>query len=206
MSDAHARTSNHWGMSEKGVSYRCLTCNAEPSQEAKAVYAALFPRLAQEAQAWHAETFPANQGIEGWDIYIHPTNGVYIDYLSQSIEYSRPIVVPRVLDQSFSVGWQHRSFRTFTDPKYDIAERLIKLVQERTELQQCLLEETSTDAADLGDDRFDDTQLDDEGLETTEENSPSSSGDVLHTIHEDDHHPDYTGCSPDCGYCGHCPS
>eukprot|EP01039_Chlorochromonas_danica_P009237 gene9237-10199_t len=140
---------------------RYLTCKGKPSLQAQQAYQEVFPALIQEAQRWQKDNFPANKNSPGWDVVIHPKQGIYIDFLSQAVQYSRPIVLPRQLDPSFSIGWQHRSYNTFSDPKYTIAEILMKILVEHPVLRESLVEEVEEEnSAELGSPGFDDAIFD----------------------------------------------
>ncbi len=55
------------------------------------------------------------------------------------------IVAPPQLDSTLRVGWQHRRYASFHDPKEDIAEEMMRIVK-RSAVAGILIEREDTES------------------------------------------------------------
>ena len=121
---------------------------------------------------------------------------------------SHAIVCPSSLDQSLSVGWQHRRYGSYPDPKKDIAETLMSILTKAPKEVCTFLRQEEEDniAADLwGGYDYEpgiDTRSDEEFTPQTDWYR-TGDGDMVYCMQGQQE--DYTACSSEsCGHCGRC--
>lgn len=93
--------------------------------------------------------------------------------------------MPPSLDETLSVGWQHRNYASVKDPKHAIAQMLMDILMSSPRELVVLLDDNEMDEVwrDLG----------------------GGDGYESDRYERDEEQPDYTACSAeDCGYCGRC--
>lgn len=152
---------------------------------AKEIYAStVLPQLVQAVNSWKTEI--SLLGAR-WHVRADLASGIHIQYVPGpgSRECFHDIVCPSLLDEKLSVGWQHRSYASVIDPKYEIAQTLMGiLMSSPRELRELLRDEEMDEVAN---DLYD--------LPETS-NQYESDGEQR----------DFAACSAeDCGYCGRCP-
>lgn len=163
-------------------SARTGSAEAKPLPEpAKAIYAStVLPQLVEAVDSWKAEIALGSR----WHVRADPSSGIRIRCEPGSRECSKDIVCPPSLNETLSVGWQHRKYASIIDPKYAIAETLMDiLMRSPRELLELLHDEEMDEVLN---DLFD---------------SPDSGDRYVSGGKERD----YTACSAqDCGYCCRC--
>lgn len=110
----------------------------------------VLPQLVETVNTWWDSTLPQEQH----SLYAHVTasiaEGIRIETQDERFSWST-IVIPPMLDSTLRVGWQHRSYASYIDPKHDAAERLIKMMKDWKELLPLLKDEQEDNVlADLG--------------------------------------------------------
>lgn len=163
--------------------YVNLKSSAVLTESAKAIYAdTVVPQLL-EAVARFRENQASNERLQ---VTADLSSGIRIAQSSGNRVCSGDIICPPTLDQTLSVGWQHRQYASVHDPKFSIAETLMNILMSSPPALRGLLQDKAEDNvwADLRGDDF--------GYE--------------YDAHDSQEELDYTACSAhDCGYCGKCP-
>lgn len=150
-------------------------------EPAKEMYTStVLPRLIQAVNSWKGEKVLS----ACWHVRADLSSGINIRYEPEPgrRECSADIVFPPSLDETLSVGWQHRNYASVIDPKYEVAQTLMGILMKSPwELLKL-----------LDDNKMDEVANDLLGRPERDEN--------------DGEWADYTACSTHgLGYCGRCP-
>jgi hypothetical protein len=159
------------------------------TRELKHEYSKVYQKLEDKIEDWWKNWNSKN----GW-VMVKDQNGISIKDPIVEVE----IVVPKELNDTLSVGWQHRHYGYDKDPKKQLAEQLISILFENYALRNSLddIEEDEI-AQDLGLDNYDEQKFTPySGMYMT------GNGDPVYCYEGDTQ--DFTVCDSECGYCGRC--
>lgn len=178
-----AKQGDHEKMGGECYHYVNLKSSAVLTESAKAIYAdTVVPQLLQAVARFREENQASNERLQ---VTADLSSGIRIAQRSSGSRVcSGDIVCPPSLDQTLSVGWQHRQYASVSDPKFSIAETLMEILMSSPPALRGLLQDKAEDNAwaDLRDDDGDE-----------------------YGVHDRQEELDYTACSAhDCGYCGKC--
>jgi hypothetical protein len=175
-----------------GEHYRYMRCTKEPSEEYKAEYAKLFLSLAIAIQKWWQD----RKDQEGWEVEFD--DDIRINSPGMN---TNDIIIPKVLGNKLTVGWQDFSYGDEEDPKKELAETLMTILKNSRRLAEILV----TEEEDNTDDLYDrDDYYQDEPEPFTPSTGWYSTGDGDRVFCFEGGSPDYTACGSECGYCGRC--
>ena len=156
----------------------------------------VLPQLIQAVNSWKGESVLGAR----WLVKADLSSGIRIRYAHEpgDRECSRDIVCPPSLDETLSVGWQHRRYGSIIDPKHAIAQTLMGILM-RSPRELLIL---------LDDDEMDCIVEDLCCLPSTSVRYGRDGEQPDYTARSSEdcgEQRDYTACSSeDCGYCGRC--
>ena len=182
-----------------GECYHHLRGLENPSEKAVAAYRILFPSLVDIVREWWEQNARDNWTVrfgEEEDIYIMPPSSRY-DF--------GPIVVPKELNDSLKIGWQHRRYGSVCDPLYGIAEKLMDGIKTHKVYPKIRGSLCETEEDNIRDDLGYESDNDyGRGGQFTPTSGWYSTGEGDRVWCMEGEEPDYTACGSECGYCGRC--
>lgn len=160
-------------------------------------YRTMFPSLVDLVKEWWEQN-----PLDDWTVRFGEEEDIYIKPPSVSGYDFHPIVVPKELNDSLSVGWQHRRYGSVRDPLYGIAEKLMHGIKTHAVYSKIRSILTETEEDNTRSDLYD--RYDDENDEFTPSSGWYSTGQGDRVWCNVGEGPDYTACDSGCGYCGRC--
>jgi hypothetical protein len=102
--------------------YCRLKANVVVTDKENRIYQELLSSIMSEVKLWFAE-----QNSEEWVAIFDGEHAVELQVKER--EYLEGIIVlPKELNHSLNVGWQHRKYGSIRDPKYEIATIIMNLL------------------------------------------------------------------------------
>jgi len=110
----------------EGECYRFCSFKSKQalSVKEKSAYTGILFRIISEVQLWLRIQNPAK-----WTVNFDGVNALELQ-AKDCEHFSRQIILPRELNNSLAVGWQHRRYGSVLDPNFEIADKIINLFVE----------------------------------------------------------------------------
>ena len=99
-----------------------LRRGAEATEEEKEIYKEVLSEIMEVVNAWFSEQDPKE-----WVVAFDKENALELQVKDQDL-FKKKIVLPKELNESLKVGWQHRHYGSNLDPKFDIAEKIMNIL------------------------------------------------------------------------------
>jgi hypothetical protein len=174
-----------------GNCFHYVSCSKKKiNKEITLEYSKIYEKLQVHVEKWWKNLESKN----GWVMDVNE-KGIYI--IDPIVEVE--IIIPKELDDSLTIGWQHRRYGRVRDPKEQLAEELISILFEKFVLRDYFDEiEVDEIAQDLG--------LNDNDYQRfTPYSGMYMTGNGESVYCNEGEYEDYTACDSECGYCGRCP-
>lgn len=135
--------------------YCRLKPNVAITEKEEQIYQELLSSIIIETKRWFADE--KSEEVE-WMVEFDGLNAVELQVKDREHLDGR-IVIPKELNNTLNVGWQHRQYGTLYDPKYEIATKIMDLLM-NSDLSSIINEEEEDNIrSDLGmDDCLDDSE------------------------------------------------
>lgn len=124
-------------------------CSLKPgvsvTEEENVIYQGLLPSILADLEVWFANEDPGR-----WTVtFDGDTNALELQVKDDKL-FEGKIVLPKHLDHSLRVGWQHRHYGSDLDPKYDVATKIMDSLT-KSELKSIIEDDEEDNVAnDLG--------------------------------------------------------